>query len=89
MTQDPNKPVIVLRDGGLKVSIFAHRDEKGTRYSGTLVRSYRDEQGVWHDTNYLSNAEFLRAARLLDQAYDRLLMLKGNDAKTRPEVEAD
>lgn len=68
-----NKPVSELRDGSLKIAIFRNEPkEEGerVRFSGKLTRSYRDASGGWHDTEYLSGTEYLRAARLLEKAYD-------------------
>jgi hypothetical protein len=77
MTQATNHPVEVIRDGALKVSIFAHSSDKGVRYSAVLIRSYRDEKdGSWKDSPYLGNGEMLRAARLWTLAYDRIVALK-------------
>lgn len=74
MSPSPNnKPVSEVRDGSLKIAIFRNAPkEEGerARFSGKLTRSYRDAQGEWHDTDYLSGSEYLRAARLLEKAYD-------------------
>lgn len=74
-----NQPVATLRDGSLKASIWGNRKENGVRYSVELVRSYTDDEGKWHDTHSLSNGELLRAARLWERAYDRVLELRAAD----------
>lgn len=81
--QTTNKPVAELRDGGLKIAIFENpkKDGDGVRYSGKLTRSYVDQQGEWHETNYFSGSELLRAANLLIEAYNTERKLKA-DAKT-------
>lgn len=74
-----NKPVSELRDGSIKIAIFRNEGkEEGDRprYSGKLTRSYKDASGDWQDTDYLSGTEFLRAARLLEKAYDSELDLR-------------
>lgn len=76
MTNPPNKPTETIRDGSMKAVIWGNPTENGTRYSVELVRSYKDEAEKWHDTNYLSNGEMLRGARLLTLAYDRVLQLR-------------
>jgi len=77
MTNTPtNKPVSEVRDGNLKIAIFRNepkQEGERPRYSGKLTRSYRDAQGEWHDTDYVSGSEFLRAARLMEKAYDAQL----------------
>ena len=74
-----NKPVAEVRDGAIKIALFRNEPkEEGdrVRFSGKLTRSYRDASGDWHDTEYLSGTEFLRAARLLERAYDEELQLR-------------
>lgn len=85
-TTNPNKP-ITIRDGSLKLSIFKNQTEKGFRFSVNLVRSYTDQQGQWHDTNSLSNAELLRAANLLIRGYNRIQEFK-SDLNSHDEVES-
>ncbi len=78
-TNNSNKPVSELRDGSLKIAIFRNESKEDTnkvRYSGKLTRSYKDASGNWHDTDYLSGTEFLRAARLLEKAYDEGIALR-------------
>lgn len=79
MTQSSNKPIVSLRDGSLKVAVFANETENSVRYSGQLVRSYRDQDGNWRDTSYLSNTEFLRAGNLLIRVYEQIQQLKAED----------
>ncbi|QDT68784.1 hypothetical protein MalM25_17090 [Planctomycetes bacterium MalM25] len=83
-----NKPVQEVRDGGLRVAIFRNEPKQEgdrPRYSGKLTRSYRDAQGEWHDTEYLSGTEFLRAARLMEKAYDVELAQRSADKEAVPE----
>lgn len=88
MTNSSNKPVQEVRDGGLRIAIFRNEPKQEgdrPRYSGKLTRSYRDAQGEWHDTEYLSGTEFLRAARLMEKAYDAELSQKAADKNDAPE----
>jgi hypothetical protein len=91
MTTSNNKPVAEVRDGNLKIALFRNEPkEEGerARYSGKLTRSYRDASGQWHDTDYLSGSEFLRAARLMEKAYDAQLeqRVAGHDGEPAPFV---
>lgn len=91
MSNSNNKPVAEVRDGNLKIALFCNPPkEEGdrARYSGKLTRSYRDASGQWHDTDYLSGSDFLRAARLMEKAYDAELeqRVAGHDAEPAPSV---
>ncbi len=79
-TPTKNQPVETLRDGSLKISIWRNQSAKGIRYStGEVIRSYKDQNEKWQDTRYLSNGEILKAARLLNLAYDRILQMRTAD----------
>lgn len=80
-SQPNNKPVAEIRDGLIKIAIFKNpvKEGDGFRYSGKLTRSYRDAEDKWQETQYLSNSQYLRAANLLVQAYNRELELKAED----------
>lgn len=74
---NPNHPVATVRDGALKIAIFANESADGkTRYSGQLTRSYTDANGDWKETRSLSGSEYLRAALLLEQAYREEIRLR-------------
>jgi hypothetical protein len=91
MSNNGNQPVQEVRDGGLRIAIFRNEPKQEgdrPRYSGKLTRSYRDAQGEWHDTEYLSGTEFLRAARLMEKAYDAELAQKAADKAEPPEPTA-
>lgn len=81
MTTQTNKP-ITIRDGSLKAVIWKNLSEKGTRFSVELVRGYKTDDGTWKDTHSLSNGEILKGVRLLNQAYDRIEMLRANEKHT-------
>lgn len=75
-----NPPVDEIRDGLLTIAIWKNETEHGYRYSaGSIVRSYKDDQDQWKETGYLSNGDILKASRLLDTAYGRILELKAKD----------
>lgn len=72
-TSTAHPPVSELRDGFLKIAIFRNEPKKegdSIRFSGKLTRAYQDAAGTWHDTEYLSGADYLRAANLMTQAYN-------------------
>ncbi len=66
---DYNKPVETIRDGSLKASIFRNEGEKGTFFSTKLTRTYKDDQGKFHDTNVFTETDMLRISELARKAY--------------------
>lgn len=89
MTQsEKNKPVKTLKDGYLKVAIWKNPTENGHRYSvGAVQRSYKDKEGKWNETDYLSNDEILRGGHLLIRAYELQLALKDEDYQKNNSIE--
>lgn len=73
-TEVKNSPAATLRDRNLKIVIWANpkKESNGKRYSLQFVRSYKDEAGNWHETNYFSETEALKIARLIPIAYQRI-----------------
>ena len=52
-----NKPVAEFRYGLCRASVWANeKEEGGVRYSVSLQRSYKDEQG-WHQTQSLNASD--------------------------------
>ncbi len=45
-----NKPEISIRVGGVQVSVWGNETEKGTMYSITFSKSYKDKSGEWKTT---------------------------------------
>ena len=45
--QPANPPVAKLRDGLVSASIWERQTEKGTFYSVTFERRYKDAKGEW------------------------------------------
>ncbi len=75
-----NKPVSTIRDGSLKATVWANPGEDGrTFYSVRLTRTYRDEQGNYHDSDRFTGAELLRVARLAGLAYDETSRLRQSE----------
>lgn len=73
-----NKPVIEIRDGAIKVTVWPNDSEKGTFYSVELVRSYKDGEN-WKESRSLSGGDVLRGANLLTLAHNEILHLKATE----------
>ncbi|WP_282077148.1 hypothetical protein [Epibacterium ulvae] len=77
---EPNRPVDTLRDGNLKASIWRNEGENGVSYSTTFARTWRDDQGKWHDSQSYSGADMLRLGELSRTAYHRTSELRREHA---------
>lgn len=82
MRTDADKPIRTLRDGVIKAAIWKNEGDKGPFYSVQFIRSYRDLNDQWHDTNAFTGADVLRLKRLAGKAYDAVLELRSQDRLT-------
>lgn len=71
--QPANPPVAKLRDGLLSASIWERKSEKGTFYSVTFERRYKDGQGNWKSSHGYDTGDLLGIAKLADLAHTKIL----------------
>lgn len=83
----PIKPFETIRDGGLKATIWKNPPKEGTEtgpfYSVQITRTWRDQQGTYHDSDRFSGTEPLRVARLANLAYDAIVAQRAADRKAQ------
>ena len=79
MTTTNEKPIDTIRDGSLKATIWRNFGENGSFYAVQFTRTWRDDQGIYHDSDSFSGTELLRVARLVGKAYDRSVELRQAD----------
>ncbi|MEP0961864.1 MAG: hypothetical protein ABJQ70_09875 [Roseobacter sp.] len=80
---EPNRPVDTLRDGNLKASIWRNESANGASYSTTFARTWRDDQGKWHDSQSYSGTDMLRLGELSRTAYHRTNELRREHSQTQ------
>lgn len=77
--QTKNRPIDTLRDGTLKATIWKQDGKSGPFYRVNLSRSYRDDDGKWHDTDSFMGSDLLKIALLATRAYERTNALRQED----------
>lgn len=80
-THETNKPVDTLRDGNLKASIWRNEGENGPNFSTTFARTWRDDQGQFHDSQSFAGTDMLRLGELTRTAYHRTNELRREHAQ--------
>lgn len=85
-TSKKQPPVHKVRVGYVSASIWARSTEKGTYYTATLQRSYRDGKGKWHSTDFIDGDELQNARKALDIAHDHILKLAANARRQAAEA---
>ena len=79
----PNGPIETLRDGMLKASIFRNENENGAFFNTTFSKSYKDAEGIYHDTKNFAAGDLLRVSELGRQAHHRVSELRRDEALGR------
>jgi hypothetical protein len=82
-----SQPAHKLRDGCLQVVIWRNQSTNGTYYTANPVRSYRQGDETWKETDSLNSDNLLAMAELLREAYVWIKNQKRADAKGRKEAD--
>ena len=86
MTTNQNQPVKKINDGRITAAIWKNFGEKGTFYSVTITRSFKDEQGNYKDTDSFSGTDLLIVGRLAVKAYDAIADMRAADRAERADA---
>jgi hypothetical protein len=81
-----NKPVHDVKIGRVKASIWANQTKQGTRYSVTIGRLFKPEDGPWKTSPSLDRDDLLAAAKALDSAHSWVI---AQPAQSQTGQEAD
>lgn len=81
-----NVPVHTVRVGSVKVAVWKNSTTNGPMYNSTLVRSYKNQQGEWSESQSLSRDDLLVAAKALDLAHTYIVEA---EASTRAQQSDD
>lgn len=84
-----SKPELTIRLGDLRCVIWRNSSENGPRFSAQLKRTYKDKDGKYHDTDSLSGAELLVAAKALEHAYFEVQKLTAAERRGEKEEESE
>ena len=78
-TEKGNPPVAKVRVGLQTASIWENATDKGTFYSVTFERRYRDDKGDWHGTNGYGLQDLLILSKLADLAHTKIIEATSKD----------
>ena len=79
-----SKPAHKIRDGVRQITIWRNSGEKGSWYSVTTSRSYKQGDD-WKESDSLNFDDLLGMAKLLDLAHTWIMHQQQADAKARKE----
>lgn len=75
-----NKPAAKFSDGLIKVTVWENQSGQGrTFYTFETTQSYQDQGGAWQENGRLAGTDAIKAANLLQVAYNWSLTQKAAD----------
>jgi hypothetical protein len=80
-----SKPAHKIRIGVLQVTIWRNTSDKGSWYSVTASRSYKQGDETWKETDSLNFDDLLPMGKLFDLAHTWVMHQQQADAKGRKE----
>ena len=83
------RPAQTIRYGRLKAAIWRQESDKGSWYSVTFARAYRDQDGNWQSSGSFGRDDLLVLAKLADQAHSWIHRQMAQDAASAGNREAD
>jgi hypothetical protein len=78
-----NSPAHRIRRGVLQVTIWRNTSDKGTFYSVTPSRGYKQGDDTWRETDSLNQDDILPMAKLLELSDTWIMHQQQADAKAR------
>lgn len=70
-TQNNSKPVVTIRVFPIEAAIWRNETSKGPFHTVTFSRSYKDDNGDYHNTDSYSGPQLLQLSLLAQKAFDR------------------
>lgn len=70
-----NRPVHKVRIGGVTAAVWQHEGKpgKGPRFTVTVERSFKTDDGTWSQTGHFGVSDLLGLAKAADLAHTRIL----------------
>ncbi len=71
------RPAAAFKQGGVEVSVWRNKTEKGEMFNTTIRNSYKDDaSGEWKETTSFSPTDLALLAQLSGQAFQAITELK-------------
>src|SRR5215212_6540132 len=81
-----NKPVHTVRHRSIKAAIWKNETSNGPMYNVTVVRSYRDDNGDWKDSQSIGYDDLMNVAALMYEAHAYISLLRAKEATSRNQL---
>jgi hypothetical protein len=81
---DTKKPAAKVNCFPVSAAIWRNSTPKGTFYSVTFERSYKDDSGKWQTSSTFNANDLLLLAKAADQAHSAIYSLRASDSNPEP-----
>ena len=82
-TNGGNKPVHTVRHRSIKATIWKNETSNGPMYNVTVLRSYRDDNGEWKDSQSIGYDDLMNVAALMYEAHAYISALRAKENGSR------
>ena len=89
MSNENQKPEMQLSDGNIRAALWKQEGPNGSFYSTTFSKSYRDDQGNYHNSQSFAGTYLLKVSQLAQQAYQHSRELQLQDRQAQRSTEKD
>jgi hypothetical protein len=73
------RPVHEVRHRNIRATVWRNETAKGSMYNVTVSRSYRDDNGEWHDTGSFGFDDLMNLAKALYDAHSFISALQAKE----------
>ena len=89
MSADNKKPAAKISLHPVSAAIWRNQNPKGTFYSVTFERSFKDDAGKWQSASTFNANDLLLLAKVADLAETKIRELRASDRQSdQPDEEA-
>ena len=78
-----SKPAAKVTLYPITAAIWRNDTAKGSAYSVTVQRSYKNAEGEWKSSDSLNEGDLLLAAKVLDLAHTEISKLRASDRQAQ------
>jgi len=68
-TKENNRPAHTISDGAIKASIWKRESSNGAYYATTILKTYKDKNGKYQNSQNFTGTDLLKVAELAKQSY--------------------
>src|SRR5688572_6625326 len=81
--QNSNRPIHEVRHGRIRAAVWQNQTEKGSMYTVSVTRSYKDQDGNWHDSQSFGFDDLLTVAKAMYDSHSIISAMQSRERAAR------